>query len=48
MSNFDIAWTWCMIGFLMGNALAYFLLYRPVLKLKNDYIDRLHERLRSK
>lgn len=39
-------WTigWIM-GMVVGNLTSYFLLYRPVVRLKDDYIARLEKRV---
>lgn len=38
-------WTigWIM-GMVVGNLTCYFLLHRPIVRLKDDYIDRLEKR----
>lgn len=47
MSTSDIAWVWWMIGFIMGNAICYFTLVRPMMKLKDKYIEELRNRIKN-
>lgn len=43
-----VGWVLWTLGYVMGVAVTYFFLYRPIRNLKNEYIAHLEQRLKEK